>query len=363
MTFKKSSRRKKIGPTQSSGGMSLFVLRTFLLTTQKKYALSLFGCLLVGGAGGLFFSGSQAINSQATVLRASGYTFVRPLLEVEFPEQSKEFKPLQKKVSRMVEQAITNGDANRVGVYFRGLNQGRWLGVHEDEKFAPASLLKVPIMLSYLKLAETDPSILSRQFVYRGLDELSEKQNIKSGVQLKIGASYSVEQLLRYMIQRSDNNAMVVLREHLDPEKLKQTFRDIGLADAYIAKNDKENFMSPKTYALVFRMLYNGTYLSRGGSEKALRLLSEVEFKEGLVAGVPSSVAVVHKFGERQIIVATTGEVKTRELHDCGIVYDKETPYLLCIMTEGTDFTKLQKTIAKISSLAYEDAHELLAAN
>ena len=83
-------------------------------------------------------------------------------------------------------------------------------------------------------------------------------------------------------------------------------------------------------------------------SEKLLSILSKTEYKGGLVAGVPDNIIVSHKFGERVI-----GDVY--QLHDCGIVYYPNNPYLLCVMTKGTEFTKLEKVIQDISGMVYQD--------
>jgi hypothetical protein len=45
-----------------------------------------------------------------------------------------------------------------------------------------------------------------------------------------------------------------------------------------------------------------------------------------------------------------TGE---RQLHDCGIVYAPGKPYLICIMTRGSDFKRLSPVIAQISKQVY----------
>ena len=41
------------------------------------------------------------------------------------------------------------------------------------------------------------------------------------------------------------------------------------------------------------------------------------------------------------------------ELHDCGIVYQNDDPYVLCVMTQGRSFAELQALIADISSTVY----------
>jgi hypothetical protein len=104
--------------------------------------------------------------------------------------------------------------------------------------------------------------------------------------------------------------------------------------------------MSVKDYASFFRILYNASYLSKDSSQKALSLLSEVDFTDGLRGGVPKDVPVANKFGERQVGT-------TQQLHDCGIVYLTDHPYLLCIMSRGSDFDELASSIKTVSHLVY----------
>src|SRR6185437_13516132 len=92
------------------------------------------------------------------------------------------------------------------------------------------------------------------------------------------------------------------------------------------------------------------TYLSPEMSEKALKLLSQTTFTSGIVAGVPKNIPVAHKFGERAYDTDAT-----KELHDCGIVYFPNHPYMLCIMTKGTDFGSLATVLKTISQKTYDE--------
>ncbi len=103
-----------------------------------------------------------------------------------------------------------------------------------------------------------------------------------------------------------------------------------------------------KDYSSFFRILYNASYLNQTDSQKILGLLVNSEFLNGLVAGVPASVKVSHKFGERE---NSTGN--TVQLSDCGIVYYPGHPYLLCISTKGTDINLQTQAIQKISASVY----------
>jgi beta-lactamase class A len=83
-------------------------------------------------------------------------------------------------------------------------------------------------------------------------------------------------------------------------------------------------------------------------SNKALEILSTVEFRDGLRAKLPPEIKIAHKFGER-------GTRDGFQLHDCGIVYYPERPYLLCVMTRGQDMDSLKEVIQDISFMVYSE--------
>ena len=80
--------------------------------------------------------------------------------------------------------------------------------------------------------------------------------------------------------------------------------------------------------------------------------MAATDYHDALPAGVPPNIAVAHKFGE-----AGTGDTD-RQLHDCGIVYFPDHPYLACIMTRGDDTGELKDSIAAISKFIYEKIDE-----
>jgi len=282
----------------------------------------------------------------------SGYHFINPLLECEnFSEGNfLRSKELEKNVRGVIEDATTDNKVVHISVYFRDLNNGPWMGFNEDEKFTPASLLKVPIMMAYLKKEEQEPGFLSRRVIFRK-DPLASKNqpepNIKPSKKLENNAEYTLWQIVESLIIFSDNDSATFLLEKIDPLFLEKVYADLMLP---VPGKDGswENFMTVKEYASFFRILYNASYLNREMSEKALELLSRVEFEKGVVAGVPEGTVVAHKFGERR-------ENNLVQLHDCGVVYNKSKPYLLCVMSRGNDFGELESAIRDISQKIWEE--------
>jgi len=218
-------------------------------------------------------------------------------------------------------------------------------GVGVDEKFSPASLLKVPLLMAALKEAEAEPALLSKR-LRNDLPELARPDF--NGVALERGKEYTVDEVLRAMITASDNNAVIMLRTVISDAALNAVFRDFGLVIPEVRTMDDS--MTVREYASFFRILYNASYLDRSMSEKALQYLTATNFKGGLVAGVPPGTRVAHKFGERSFY-----DSETKQLHDCGIVYHPAQHYSLCVMSRGDDFVKLSAVIADISALIYNE--------
>jgi len=246
---------------------------------------------------------------------------------------------------------IKEGKAQHISVWVRDLTSLQWASVNENDRYAPASLLKVPLMIAYYKLAEIEPSLLTTQFTY----QLSPVQDSATPIYppqklLVVGQSYTVEQLIEQMIIYSDNNAADVLAAHIDPNIFNNILLDLGIKITASNGQDLHDFLTAKTYATIFRTLYNASYLDQDYSQKALDLLTKTTFS-GIDAPLPKGTLVAQKFGERGMNNADGTVV--RELHDCGIVYKDDDPYSICIMTEGTDEASLLSIIKDFSQIVY----------
>jgi hypothetical protein len=295
-------------------------------------------------------------------VRVGGYHFVNPLLICDLAEdQSYEgFNSLQHAIESAISTRKKNDDVTRASVYFRDMNYGTWTGVNVDDTYIPASLTKVPLYMAYLKASQTSPAVLEQTYSTPISTDANESESFKPAHPLLPG-SYTVSELLQAMITGSDNNAELVLNEKVSTTIINDVYTTLDLP----AGNENDENMSPKDYMVLFRVLYNATYIGRARSQAALELLSRTEFTQGIVAGVDGHT-VSHKFGERSIYLQQPDgslTLQKRELHDCGIVYYPGTPYGLCIMTEGTDFTRMANAVANISGLVYKSVEAGLLTN
>lgn len=255
-------------------------------------------------------------------------------------------RPFARELKEFVELKKREGAVTEAAVYFRSLNDGVWIGVNEKAKFAPASLMKVPVMMIYFKAAESDPSVLERRIPYKKWSAYRQFAPSASG--LREGEEYTADELIRAMILDSDNDAFRSVLPHLPIDAAEHLYRELGYSRSFKERGD---FLSIKTYTGTFRVLYNATYLSEPMSAKALEYLTETKFDRGIQAGVPAGLRVAHKFGEHAL--PETPEVK--QLHDVGVVYHPESPYLLGIMTRGTDYEAMCRVIREISEFVYRE--------
>lgn len=281
------------------------------------------------------------------------YKFINPLLAYIIPsaESQDQFKVLKNSMLRLIDSEKKSGNVTDVSVFLSNLDEGRWIGVNEDQKYTPASMLKVVIMVAYFREKEKEPDILSKTLTYSGdLDQLLRSDIFNAQSQLTVGQSYSVERLINTMIIDSDNGAELLLLGNVKDSYLNGIYNVLGIENP---ENSSHFTISPRTYSLFFRMLYSATYLRKGNSEKVLDILSQTTFKDGLVVGVPASTTVAHKFGE--YVDSQNNKIKSIELHDCGIIYRQGNPYFLCIMTKGNDLDRLKFMVKNISSLVYDN--------
>ncbi|MCF8278394.1 MAG: class A beta-lactamase-related serine hydrolase [Flavobacteriales bacterium] len=277
-------------------------------------------------------------------VRVDGQFFTSPLLDCDM--EFDHIPPFKTQIEEYVASAIKRGDAKRISVHFRQLNNGYTFGINEDDKFQPASLFKVAAMMYVLKKAENHPEILdeSVEMKFRNDPVLGETD-------LRHGQSYTIRELVSALIINSDNHALATLQFRFQNRVMWQSvLSELGYPITSTAST--LNNISPKAYSILLRVLYNAAYLNRQYSEEALSILSKAKFKGGIVQGVGSEdIIIANKFGLRK----WSGSV---QLHESALVYLSNAPYTLTIMTEGKDENDLKSILSRISEITYKHVNE-----
>lgn len=286
------------------------------------------------------------------VRQVGEYRYINPLLECEVADGTIDARKqnFQDDLDQFIQRLKKEKNLSEAAVYFRDLNNGPAFGVDETGEFFPASLLKVPVMMAYYRWSEQEPGLLTREILFEAPRDFGVSIAIKPREELEPGKTYSLEELIRRMIIFSDNQSLALLTARLPNEHLRDLFGLLGVGDDVLV--DSQGKLTVKEYAGFFRILFNSSYLSRENSERALQLLASTDYADALSAGIPSGIVVSHKFGE-----AGTAATE-RQLHDCGIVYFPNHPYLACIMTRGTNLDSLKQSIVDISRFIYNKIDE-----
>lgn len=282
------------------------------------------------------------------VRERGNFTYINPLLECELAAGAIDGTKQNFKNELASEAAgiIEGGDVQTIAIYYRDLNNGPAFGVREQERFFPASLLKVPVMMAYFDAKEEQPDILDRMLTLEHSYTAPEPsvQLIPPGEEIVPQNAYSVRELIRRAVQYSDNQAVTLLIQNIDPIYIRKLYGVLGVPDEVL--NGSGGMLTVREYASFFRILFNASYLDRKNSEAALGILAGTTYERGLVAGVPEGTVVAHKFGE-------AGIAGDHQIHDCGIVYHPRFPYLLCVMSRGKSIPELEGAIARVSRFVW----------
>jgi beta-lactamase class A len=261
---------------------------------------------------------------------------------------------LEAALTRQLDAARADGTVGRAAFYIRDLEDGPVASLLQDEAFAPASLLKLPVAMAVFDFAAEDPSILARQVNYSrgGVTNFSvPRQNFAFATDLKPDSPVALRELLRSSLTYSDTLAFFLVLEQMNfvipdgQRALRRSAQELGIIDPPAGAED---VLTVHNYAALFRSLYRASYLGTSASQELLGWMADSPFDVGLAGGLPKQVKIAHKFGERG------GDGKPKQLHDCGIVYLPGNPYEICVMSEGPAWSPLERFIATASSTTYQ---------
>ena len=279
------------------------------------------------------------------IKRLTGYEFVGPIVTAEPRCESEQLEGLKEKVLDYINEEKKTGKLSSASVYLKSFSNEEWIAIESETRYYPGSLLKVGVLITYLRMAETYAGLLNTALVYHAQQGFVFPMEHYRSDTVREGHTYRVKDLLRYMITCSDNRATLFLENFMDTTVFKREFADLGISKMDF--NDEYYTVNVKEYAMLMKALYNACYLNLSASDFAVSLLTKSTFRDGLVKELPDTVMVAHKFGE-------AGNDKVHELHESGIVFVSKSPYLLTVMTRGSDWNSQASVIGHISKMVYD---------
>ncbi len=277
-------------------------------------------------------------------VRLKDYELTHPLILTDISEESKSLRNIHDKIETYVNAARSEQKVDEISVYFRKLDNGAWFSINPNQTYNPASMIKVAYLITFMKMAESNPNILNKKVYFSKHFSQAINQNIKD-FQLKEGVHYTIEGLLTAMMVHSDNDATILLGEQMNINIFNGIFKDLNIP---IPNPVTEYYISVNDFCKFFRVLYSSTYTRPEYSEYALKMMTYSTYNNGLKKGIDPNVKMSHKFGER--IFGSKAQ-----LHEFGIVFYNKTPYLIGVMTKGNSLTQLSTILGDISKIAFDE--------
>lgn len=244
-------------------------------------------------------------------------------------------------------QEIAAGVDGVVGYSVLDLTSGERIGHLETAVFPTASTIKLAIVYELFKQVEEGRVGLDRTIV------LDRAQAVGgSGVLHELGTpTLSVRDYATLMVVLSDNTATNVLIDLLGMENVTKRMGALGLPETRLrrkmidlaaARSGAENVSTPKDIVDLLAKMYRPADAGRLGPDM-IALLKKAKSSR-LRKGLPPGVEAADKPGELEGVRV-----------DAGIVFAKNRPYVLCVMTtylrseeEG------ERAIEAMSRVSYE---------
>src|SRR3954468_4159088 len=228
-----------------------------------------------------------------------------------------------------------------VGYSIVDLTTGERVGHLERETFPTASAIKLAIVYELFKQAEEGKIRLEETTT------LDRRQAVGgTGVLVEMGTpTLSIRDYAVLMVTLSDNTATNLLIDRLGIERIAARMQRLGLngtrlrrhmMDGAAARRGEENVSTPDELARLLAVMNDGM-------PEAIALLKKPKDNR-LRKGLPEGVASADKSGELEGVRV-----------DAGIVFAKNRPYVLSVMTTFLkDEAEGERAIETISRTAYE---------
>lgn len=269
---------------------------------------------------------------------------VRPILSAEPECESSRYAEVKEAVVQAIDRARIEGRVDAVSVYVRDFNKGEWFAIDGDRRYAPGSLIKLPVALTMLRMTESDPALRTRSFGLKGAPNMPEQRHAPHEP-LDPSGEYDLTVLLERSLEHSDNTASSILAQRMDYKLFRSLLRQLGLPE--MPGNLDRYPLSPSEYGQFIKALHNSSYLSPRASQYLVDRLLHSDFKDGMRAGIPDEVEVAHDFGE-------AGGDGAYQLHDAGLVFAPNGTYLAVVMTQGHAVDALPGVVARVHEAIFQ---------
>lgn len=223
---------------------------------------------------------------------------------------------------------------------------GKYVDIKASEPYAAASIIKIPVLIRLFKSIEAnqltiyDEVTLTPYYKAEGSGDLQTKS---------LGSKYTIDELARVMIQKSDNSATNMIISSIGSmTDVNSGIRSWGLKNTYVNNwlpdISGTNYTTARDLATMLYNLDNPGFLNINSREYIIDYMSHVENNRLIQSGLDKKALFIHK----------TGDIG-KMLGDAGIVFTPSgKKYIVAILANRPYNSPLGKDfIQKASSIIY----------
>ena len=243
-----------------------------------------------------------------------------------------------------------------MGVAVLDLNSGQKLLIRPDEIFPQASSIKIAVLAELYHQAQqsahgvSGKATLTDRYVIRAADIVPDS-SILGGLTPEV-SSLTNRDLATIMVAVSDNSATNVLIDRVGMDNVVRLTESLGLAhtqlrrkmmDLQAAAQGRENISTPREMMELLEQLYRGKVIGPPLLDDFFNVLATNK-NSWIPRDLPADLKIANKPGELEGV-----------RNDSGIVFLKNRPYVICIMTTYLSNERAgEEAITRISRLAFD---------
>jgi beta-lactamase class A len=242
-----------------------------------------------------------------------------------------------------------------LGVAILDLNSGQQLLIRPDEVFPQASSIKIAVLAELYHQAQqsahgvSGKATLKDRYVVRAVDIVPDS-SILGGLTPDV-SSLTNRDLATIMVAVSDNSATNILIDRVGMDNVVRLTESLGLAhtqlrrkmmDLQAAAQGRENISTPREMMQLLEQLYRGKVIGAPLLDDFFNVLATNK-DSWIPRDLPPDLKIANKPGELEGV-----------RNDSGIVFLKNRPYVICVMTTYLANERAgEEAITRISRLTF----------